>query len=85
MSRIHVTIDHVVLHGAQPQERDAFVGGLRTELSRLLAEPGAASGVEGSRTTPVLRVPGAGLAEGASGHRGVGHGIARAIAKEVGR
>ena len=60
MSKIHVTIDQLVLCGLDPAARHAFVTGLKTELTRVLADPAQHANWANSRRTPVLhlgRVP----------------------------
>ena len=84
MSRIDVTIDRVVLHGVHSADRDTLVNGLKSELARLLSEPGAGARIE-SRRTPVLRVRGLSFDQGRAGHRTFGQAVARAITKEVAR
>ena len=84
MSRIDVTIDHVVLRGLDPADRPAFVSGLMGELARALADrAGMASA--GSRRTPVLRLGHMTLEPGAAGARKLGGGIAGAINKGIRR
>jgi hypothetical protein len=81
MSRVHVTIDRLVLHGIEPAERQAMVNGLQTELTRILADPAVRAAWTGSRRTPVLRLGKMPLGPGISGARKLGNGIARAIGK----
>ena len=87
MSTIHVNIDRLVLRGIDPANRPALVAGLRTELSRILADPAtrAAWPQYQTRRTPVLRLGKMRLAPGTAGARTLGTGIARAIAKGVNR
>jgi hypothetical protein len=83
MSRIHVTIDRVVLHGVDPAERDALVTGMKAELARLLGDPSAAAAGFGSRRTPVLHLGQVPVEPGRSGAAQLGHQVARGIAKGV--
>ena len=87
MSTIHVNIDKVVLRGIDPANRPALIAGLRTELSRILADPGtrAAWPQNQTRRTPVLRLGKMSLAPGTAGARKLGTGIARAIGKGISR
>jgi hypothetical protein len=78
---VNVTIDRLVLRGMDPTARTAFVDGLRRELAHVLADPAARAGMQGSRRTPVLRLGQMPLGDGASGARGLGRSVARAIAK----
>ncbi|HEX4004733.1 MAG TPA: hypothetical protein VHX60_01030 [Acidobacteriaceae bacterium] len=83
MSRIHVTIDRVALAGFEPTERAALVEGLKTELSRILADPTTRAAWARSRRTPVLRLGRMPLTRGTSGGRSFGNGVARAIGKRL--
>jgi hypothetical protein len=85
MSRIHVTIDRMVLHGLDPADRQALVNGLRTELTRILADPATRAAWSRSRRTPVLRLGKMPMAQGIAGARKLGGGIARAIGKGISR
>lgn len=85
MSRIDVTIDRVVLRGLEPADRHGLVDGLKRELTRALARPAAGSTPLASRRTPVLRAGPMTIEPGPAGARGLGGGIAHAIAKGVGR
>ena len=44
MSSIHVTIDRLVLRGIDGAERKALVEAIRSELSRVLADPATRAG-----------------------------------------
>jgi hypothetical protein len=85
MSRVNVTIDRIVLRGVDPAHREALVHGLRSELVRLFSEPQPRAEGEGSRYTSTLRLGRVPLEPGHGGHRKLGAGIARAVAKEVTR
>jgi hypothetical protein len=82
MSRIRVTIDRIALRGMGAGEGRALVEGLQGELSRILADPAARSGVT-SRRTPVLRLGGLPMGAGSTGGRTMGKGIARAIGRSL--
>jgi hypothetical protein len=83
MSRIHVTIDRVALAGFEPAERAALVEGLKSELSRMLADPATRSAWARSRRTPVVRLGRMPLTRGSAGGRSFGNGLARAIGKKM--
>ena len=83
MSRIEVKIDHVVLRGFNPTDRHALVNGLKSELSRILADP--ATGIKSARSqrTPVLHAGRMPMDPGLAGARKLGGGIAKAIGKGI--
>lgn len=79
MSRIHVTIDRIVLAGMDAADRHAFVQGLKAELSQRLADPAARAAWARSHRTPVLRLGRAALTPGVGGARTFGSQVARGI------
>jgi hypothetical protein len=81
MSRIHVTIDQIVLKGIEPAERKALVDALQSELSRVLADPGTRADWARTHRTPVLRLGRMPLEPGPTGGRKLGSGVARAIGR----
>jgi hypothetical protein len=81
MSRIRVTVDELVLKGIAAGDRNALVDGLRNELARVLADPGARAEWARSHRTPVLRLGQLPLESGPSGARKLGKGVARAIGR----
>jgi hypothetical protein len=81
MSRIHVTIDRLVLSGLDTAARHAFVTGLKTELTRVLADPAQRADWANSRRTPVLRLGRVALDPGIGGARKLGGHVARSIAR----
>jgi hypothetical protein len=81
MSRIRVTIDRLALKGFDAADRKAIEEGLRSELSRLLADPSARAEWARSRRTPVLRLGRMPLEPGPAGVRKFGVSMARAIGK----
>ncbi|HEY2515833.1 MAG TPA: hypothetical protein VGI39_33415 [Polyangiaceae bacterium] len=85
MSRVHVTIDRLVLHGVDPADKDGLVNGMKAELARLLGDAGSEADWGGSRRTPVVRLEQMPLEPGPAGARTFGQGIARGIGKEVKR
>ena len=81
MSRILLHIDKIVLNGVDPGDRRALLAGLRSELSRVLADRAARAEWARSHRTPVLRLGAMPLEPGPSGGRKFGAGMARAIGK----
>jgi len=57
--RIAVSIDRLVLNGFDATQRGQIVAQLQAELTRLLADPVAASEIARSRHLPTLRIPAA--------------------------
>ena len=80
MSKIHVTIDRLVLSGLDPAARHAFVVGLKTELTRALTDPAQRADWAKSRRTPVLRLGRVALDPGLGGARKLGGHVAKGIA-----
>ena len=80
MSKIHVTIDRLVLSGLDPAARHAFVTGLKTELTRALADPTQRADWANSSRTPVLRLGRVALDPGIGGARKLGSHVAKSIA-----
>jgi hypothetical protein len=80
MSKIHVTIDRLVLSGLDPAERHAFVTALKAELAHALANPTQHAGWANSRRTPVLRLGCVPLDPGVGGARRLGSHVAKTIA-----
>jgi hypothetical protein len=83
MSRIRVTIDHVVLRGMAPADRKAFLEGLQSELTSLLADPTTRAQWAKPHRTPVVRLGGMPFTSGPSGGRRFGVGVARAIGRRL--
>jgi hypothetical protein len=81
MSRIRVTIDALTLNGFDAADGRALVEGLRSELTRVLADPMTRAEGARSHRTPVLRLGRLQLATGAAGSRNFGQGLAVAIGK----
>ena len=80
MSRIHVTIDRLVLSGLDPAARHAFITGLKTELTRALADASQRADWANSSRTPVLRLGRVDLDPGVGGARKLGSHVAKSIA-----
>jgi hypothetical protein len=81
MTRIHVTIDRVVLSGMDPAARAAFLQGLEAELSQSLADPVARAGWARPHHTPVLKLGRMPFDSGAGGARKLGGQVARGIGR----
>jgi hypothetical protein len=83
MSRISLTIDRLVLRGFEQADSGTIVGGLKSELVRLLSDPVTRAHWAHSQRTPVLRLPSVGLETGTSGRKEFGVGMAREIGKRL--
>jgi hypothetical protein len=83
MSRIHVTIDQLVLHGFEASERQAVADGLRAELAAALADPRYRPEWARSYRTDVLRLPGITAERGPTGRRSFGRQLGRAIERSL--
>jgi hypothetical protein len=81
MSRIHVTIDRLVLAGMDPAARAAFVRGLKAGLTQRLGDPETRGPWALSHRTPVLRLGRVALDPGVGGARRLGGQVARGIGK----
>lgn len=79
MSRIHLTIDRLVLSENDPAARAAFVDGLKSQLTRVLAEREGREAWARDRRTPVLRLGEMAQTQGVSGARALGGQVARGI------
>ena len=80
MSRIHLTIDRLVLGGLDSTAREAFVAALTKELHNAIANPAARATWAHPHRTPVLRLNRMPLDPGAGGARKLGSQVAREIA-----
>lgn len=81
MSRIHVTIDRLVLSEMDPAMRAAFVDGLKSQLARTLEEREGRAAWAGDHRTPILRLGPVAQTPGVSGARKLGGQVARGIGK----
>ena len=81
MSRIHLTIDRLVLDGLDPAGRRAFVAAMRKELENVLANPASRAAWARSHRTPVLRLSRMSLEPGSAGAGRLGTQVARGIGK----
>jgi hypothetical protein len=82
-ARVKVVIDRLVLRGVDPHQVQALADGLKAELARTLAQPGASAGLP--RNVPVLQLADAPLHAGRASARAFGTNLAGAIRKGVGR
>lgn len=80
MSRIHLTIDRLVLGGLDSAAREAFIAALKKELHNVLANPATRGSWARPHRTPVLRLNRMTLEPGAGGARKLGGQVARGIA-----
>jgi hypothetical protein len=81
VSRIHVTIDRLVLAGMEPAARAAFVRGLKAQLAAQLADPAARTQWARPQATPVLRLGRVAMEPGLSGAQKLGGQVAHGIGK----
>ena len=82
MTRVVVHIERLVLKDFRPQDGDAVAEGLQRELSRLLAEPGAAPQLAALGSLPRLQVGGVPLDRGA-GAQQIGERLAQGVSREI--
>jgi len=81
MSRIHLTIDRVVLRGVDSGAQKPLVDGLRTELSQLLSNRSTRAEWARPHRTPVLKLGRMLLEPGSAGGRQFGKRVARSIGR----
>ena len=81
MSRIHLTIDRLVLKGLQHGQDKALVQTLRAKLTEILSDRSTRSEWAKSRRTPVLKLGRVPLETGNAGARTLGMQIARGIGR----
>jgi hypothetical protein len=81
MSRIHVTIDRLVLSQMDPAARSAFVDGLKGQLTEMLAQREGREAWARNHRTPVLKLGQVTQTPGVGGARRLGNQVARGIAK----
>jgi hypothetical protein len=81
MSRIHLTIDRLVLKGLQPGQDKALVESLRAQLAEMLKDRRTRAEWARSHRTPVLKLGRLPLEAGSAGGRKIGAQIARGIAR----
>jgi hypothetical protein len=85
MSPIHVHSDRIVLRGVDPADRDALVSGLKSELARVLGDPGTLAPRAAPRRTPVMRLGKMTMEQGIGGPHKFGSSVGRAIGKGIAR
>ena len=83
MSRIHVTIDRIVVRGMDPAARAGLVEAIQSELARVLSDRVLRREGAVSHRTPVLRLGRMSLEPGPSGGRTLGIGMARALGRRL--
>jgi hypothetical protein len=81
MSRIHLTIDKLVLGGLDPAAREVFLARLKDELAVLLTDPASRAACARSHRTPVLRLDRGRLEPGTAGASKLGRQVAQGIAR----
>ncbi len=81
MSRIHLTIDRLVLNGLQPGQDKALVEALRKQLTQILSDRGARAEWARSHRTPVLKLGSVPIGSGTAGAKNLGTQVARGIGK----
>lgn len=81
MSRIHLTIDRLVLKGLQPGQEKALVASLRSQLTEMLLDRSTRAEWARSHRTPVLKLGRLPLEAGGAGGRKIGAQIARGIGR----
>ena len=79
--RLNLHIDKLVLRGIDPQDQQAFVSALKTELARVLTDPQARASLATSRRTPVMKLGGMQFEQGQAGAGKLGASVARAIGR----
>lgn len=83
MSRIHLTIDRLVLNGLEPGHEKTLVESLRTQLANILADRGTRSEWARSHRTPVLKLERMPMGPGAAGAAKFGARMAGAIGRRL--
>jgi len=81
VSRIHLTIDRLVLNGLEPGQEKPLVESLRTQLSKILSDRGTRSEWARSHRTPVLKLGRMPMESGAAGGEKLGTRMAGAIGR----
>ena len=81
VSRIHVTIDRLVLSGLELGAQKPLVEGLQSELSQILSDKAARGQWARSHRTPVLKLGRMLLDPGPSGSRKFGKKLGHTIGK----
>jgi hypothetical protein len=81
VSRIHLTIDRLVLNGLDRADSKALVETLQTELSEMLSDRRTRAQWARAHRTPVLKLGRMPLEAGTAGARRLGKQMARALGK----
>ena len=81
--RVTLNIDRLVLRGIDPMDQRALAEGLKSELTRVLAEPATREAIGASRRTPVIRLGRVPMQAGQAGARTFGVGVAKAIVRGI--
>ncbi|HTB89311.1 MAG TPA: hypothetical protein VK743_15220 [Steroidobacteraceae bacterium] len=81
MSRVRVNIDRLVLNGIDPTADKALVQALKTELSRVIADPALHDAR--SQRTPVMRLGSMPLEPGTGGAHKLGTSLAQTIGRKL--
>jgi hypothetical protein len=81
MSRIRVTINHLVLNGFEAGDQRPLVEGLQEELLKALANPATRAEWAHSHSTPVLRLRPLPFEVGPSGRRKFASSLAQSIVR----
>jgi hypothetical protein len=81
VSRIHLTIDRLVLNGLDAADSKALVDTLQAHLSQMLADRSSRTQWARSHRTPMLKLGRMPLEAGPSGARKFGTQMARAVGK----
>jgi hypothetical protein len=81
MSRIHLTIDRLLLNGLGPGQEKALVESLRAQLSQILSDRGRRSEWARAHRTPVLKLGRIPIAAGRVGGSKFGVQLAQKIGR----
>jgi hypothetical protein len=81
MSRIHLTIDRVVLHGFQHVEATALTRALESQLSQMLADKATRHDWAHPHRTPVLKLGRMPLDAGTTGALNFGRRLGSAVGR----
>ena len=81
MTRITVTVDHLLLKGIEPEMGNALAAALKADLSQALSDRTARSEWARSHRTPVLKLSRMPLNSGITGGTKLGKQVAHAVAR----
>ena len=81
MSRIHLTIDLLVLNGIQPHEARAVARAMESQLSQVLGDAASRREWARSHRTPVLKLGRMTLDSGAAGAQAFGRRLGNAVGR----